>query len=173
MTDEILGPVVIGDGIRKELRCRKSKDIYKSVSGSTKKLIAEKVVLEEQDGWRVVRRNERSTRMARPKPLDEQLEDEVWAVLAQMGFSAMSLGRQFKVAVEDGLAPRQIDVFAKDDEAIIIVECTRRDTPGRKNKSTLIEKIQAIRAPLAKSFRKGIQSAIPAQAQVRHCHTKH
>ena len=154
MTDETLGPVVIGDGIRTELRRRKSKDIYKSVSGSTRKLIAEKVALEEQDGWRPVRRNAKSTRMARPKPLDEQLEDEVWAILAQMGFSEMSLGRQFTVAVGDGLAPRQIDAFAKDDETIIIVECTRRDTPGRKNMSPLIEKLQAIREPLAKSFRK-------------------
>jgi DNA sulfur modification protein DndB len=62
--------------------------------------------------------------MARPKPPDEQLEDEVWCILAQMVFSEMSKGRRFQRAVEDGLPARQVDVFAKDDETVVIVECT-------------------------------------------------
>ncbi|MDE0508340.1 MAG: DGQHR domain-containing protein [Gammaproteobacteria bacterium] len=154
MTEQHLGPLVLGDEISSELRRRKSRDIYKSVSGSTKKLISEKVKLEEEDGWRVVRKNAKSTRMAKPKPADEQLEDEVWSILAQMGFKEMSKGRNFTIAVEDGLPPRQIDVFAKDDESIIIVECTRRDEPGKKSMASLVEKIGAIRESLLKSIRK-------------------
>ena len=145
MTDQYLGPLVTGDEIITELRRRKSKDVYKTVSGSSKKLIAAKVKLEEADGWRTVRKNVKSTRMAKAKPADEQLEDEVWSILAQMGFKEMSKERQFTIAVEDGLPPRQIDVFAKDDETVIIVECTRRDTPGRKSMAQLIEKIRANR----------------------------
>ena len=64
----------------------------------------------------------------RPKPADEQLEDEVWCILAQMGFKEMSKGRQFTIKVEDGLPPRQIDVFAKDDETVIIVPNARAGT---------------------------------------------
>ena len=154
MTDEYLGPLVSDDEITTELRSRKKKDIYKTVSGSSRNIIAAKVKLEEADGWRIVRRNARSTRMAKPKPADEQLEDEVWSVLAQMGFKEMSKGRQFTIAVGDGLPSRQIDVFAKDDETVIIVECTRRDTPGRKSMAQLIEKIRAIRDNLHKSIRK-------------------
>ena len=154
MNDQYLGPLVSGDEIRSELKRRKSKDVYKTVSGSSKKLIAEKVKLEEIDGWRTVRKNAKSTRMAKAKPADEQLEDEVWSILAQMGFKEMSKGRQFTIAVEDGLPPRQIDVFCKDDETVIIVECTRRDTPGKKSMAQLIEKIRAIRENLLKSVRK-------------------
>ena len=154
MTDEYLGPIVSGDEITTELRSRKKKDIYKTISGSSSKIIAAKVKLEEADGWRIVRRNTKSTRMAKPKPDAEQLEDEVWSVLAQMGFKEMSKGRQFTIAVGDGLPSRQIDVFAKDDESVIIVECTRRDTPGRKSMAQLIEKIRAIREDLQKSIRK-------------------
>ena len=154
MTDEYLGPLVSGDEITTELRSRKQKDIYKTVSGSSRKIIAAKVKLEEADGWRIVRRNAKSTRMAKPKPAAEQLEDEVWSVLAQMGFKEMSKGRQFTIAVGDGLPSRQIDVFAKDDESVIIVECTQRDTPGRKSMVQLIEKIRAIREDLHKSIRK-------------------
>ena len=78
--------------------------------------------------------------MARVKPADEQLEDEVWSILAQMGFKEMSKARRFLIAFEDGLPPRQIDVFAKGDETVIIVECTRKESPGRKNMAGLIEK---------------------------------
>ena len=154
MTDQYLGPLVSDDEITSELRRRKSKDVYKTVSGSSKRLIAEKAKLEEADGWRTVRRNAKSTRLAKAKPADEQLEDEVWSILAQMGFKEMSKGRQFTVADEDGLPPRQIDVFAKDDETVIIVECTRRETPGKKGMAQLIEKIRAIRQNLLKSIRK-------------------
>ena len=50
MTDPHLRPLVTGDEIASELRRRKKKDISKSVTGSTKKLIAKKVRLEEADG---------------------------------------------------------------------------------------------------------------------------
>ena len=163
MIEQYLGPFVSGDEISSELRRRKSKDLYMTVSGSTKKLISEKVKLEQEDGWRIVRKNVKSTRMAKPKPADEQLEDEVWSILAQMGFKEMSKGRNFTIAVEDGLPPRQIDVFAKDDESIIIVECTRRNEPGKKSMANLIEKISATQ----KSQRKSIQKAYREQAKFK------
>ena len=152
MADLHLRPLVTGDEIASELRRRKKKDIFKTVTGSTKKLIAEKVRLEQADGWRIFRKNAKSTRLAKPKPADEQLEDEVWCILAQMGFKEMSKGRQFVVAVGDGLPPRQIDVFAKDDETVVIVECTQRDTAGSKRMGSLIEEIRAIRGNLLTSI---------------------
>lgn len=154
MTEHYLGPIVSGDSLKPEIRRRKSKDVLKSVTASNKKLIAAKVKLEEEDGWRVVRKNTKSTRMARPKPANEQLEDEVWSALAQMGFTEMSHGRQFTIAVEAGLEPRQIDVFAKDDETAVIVECTQRETPGKKDMSPLIQKLRAIKEPVLKSIEK-------------------
>ena len=77
MTNQYLGPLVSGEEITSELRSRKRKDVYKTVSGSSKKLIAEKVKLEEADGWNTDRKNVKSTRMAKAKPGDEQLEDDV------------------------------------------------------------------------------------------------
>ena len=154
MTEEYLGPLVSGDEINSELRQRKSKDLFKTVSASNKELLAKKVQLEEEDGWRIFKENVKSTRMAKSKPADEQLEDEVWSILAQMGFKEMSKGRQFTIAVEKGLPPRQIDVFAKDDESVVIVECTQCDAPGKKSMASLIDKIRAIRESLLKSIQK-------------------
>ena len=89
--------------------------------------------------------------MAKPKPDDEKLEDEVWCILAQMGFKELSQGRQFKIAVQEGLEPRQIDVFAKDDDSVVIVECTRNPHLA-KNMSNLIDKIKAFRESLHRSI---------------------
>ena len=152
--DQYLGPLISEEDIASELRHRKHKDTYKTVSASSKKLINDKVKLEQADGWRIVRKNAKSTRMAKAKPADEQLEDEVWTILAQMGFKEMSKGRHFKIAAARGQPPRQIDVFAKDDETAIIVECTQRDVPGKKPMGYLIDKIRAIREDLLKSIKK-------------------
>lgn len=153
MSNEILGPLISGENLQSDLRQRKSRDIFHTVTASTRKLIQEKVALEEQDGWRVVKRNAKSTRMGRPKPVHEQLEDELWCLFAQMGFKEMNKGRQFTIGMEDGLNPRQIDVFAKDDETVMIVECRQKATVGRKNMSDLIEKIRAIRDTAQKNVR--------------------
>ncbi|WP_446830663.1 DGQHR domain-containing protein [Candidatus Foliamicus sp.] len=152
MPESHLGPVVSGDEIKSELRRRRKKDIFKTVSGSSRELIARKVELEEAEGWQVVRRNIKSTRMKRAKPAAEQHEDEVWTILAQMGFKEMSQGRQFEVATKT--RPRQIDVFAKDDETAVIVECTRRDIPSKKRMDVLINKIRAYRESLIMSVHK-------------------
>ena len=47
MTDQYLGPLVSGDEIIAELRHRKKKDVYKTVTGNSKKIIAKRVKLEE------------------------------------------------------------------------------------------------------------------------------
>ena len=154
MNKQFLGPLIYEDELNSELNRRKKQDIFKSVSGSTKKLIDEKVRLEELEGWRTARENLKSTRMAKAKPADEQFEDEVWCILARMGFKEMSKGRQFTIKVETGLPPRQIDVFAKDDETVMIVECTRRDIHGKKNMVSLIEKIKANREGFNNAIRK-------------------
>ena len=154
MTKQFLGPIVSDDEITQELRGRKKKDIYKTVSASNKGLIVKKVTLEEADGWKIFRRNKKSTRMSKPKPDDERLEDEVWCIFAQMGFKEMSKGRQFTISVGDKVQPRQIDIFAKDNETVNIVECTHRKIPGKKNMVPLIEKIQAIREHTIKSIKR-------------------
>lgn len=145
-TKEYLGPVLSGDGIKAELRRRRRKEVEKSVTGPTRRRIEQKVQLEEKEGWRTVRRNARSTRLAKPKPAGERLEDEVWSMLAQMGFKEMSQGREFWIKVRDGVPPRRVAVFAKDDEAAVVVDC------GRRNVGRLIDEIRSSRAGLVKSI---------------------
>ena len=122
MTDQYLGPLVSSDEITSELRRRRRKDVYKTVSGSSKKLIAEKEKLEEDDGWRTVRKNAKSTRMAKAKPVDAQLEDEVWSILAQMGFKEMSKGRQSGMRATPRFKAIVEGTFGFDDQQPIGVD---------------------------------------------------
>lgn len=127
------------------LRLRKKPHIEKTVSASSLELAKKKAELEVKDGWDVLRENVSSVRMKKEKPFDEQLEDEVWCILAQMGFDEISKDRQFKISVGDDIPDRQIDVFAKDKEAALFVECTASEIRKRKSLVNLIEKITSIR----------------------------
>ena len=148
-----ISPLLTGDEITSEIKRRKKPCVYKTVSGPSRKMIAEKVKREELAGWRVFRRNRKSTRMEKPKPADERLEDEVWCILAQMGFSEMSDGRQCAVSTPNGDQAQEIDIFAKDDETAIVVECTQRPTPGKQSMVRVVEQIRQNRADIFQAIR--------------------
>src|SRR3990172_10279869 len=87
-------------------RC-KSVDI-KTVTAASKRALATKVLGEEQDGWNVVKRNKYSVRMAKTKPDDRQLEDDVWSLLYKLGFKELNAGRNFTIKVGSNAPARQI-----------------------------------------------------------------
>lgn len=155
MEDGPLGKLLTeNDSIAKAVRLRKRPHIEKTLHASTKELLEEKVELEKRDGWEVLRPNPKSYRMKKDKPASEQLEDFVWVTLARMGFDELSDGRQFCIDAGDGPNPRQIDVFAKDAESVVLVECTTSERPSKKNMTPLIEKITSIRSGLFKAIQK-------------------
>lgn len=140
--------------ISQVLTKRRKTVIEKTVSAGRAELLEEKVAVEIKDGWRISKRRKKakSCRLERDKPLDEQLEDELWCIAAKMGFDELSLDRNFTISIDDGLEPRQIDVFAKDRETAILIECTQAETPKKKNMSHLTEKIESIKGKVAYSI---------------------
>jgi len=141
------------DEINAELRSRSKKIIEQTIRHKDKEILCEKVEVELKDGWTVAKENKQSIRMAKDKPMSDQLEDELWTILARMGFNEMSYGNDFKIHVGTNVNPRQIDVFAKDNETAIMVECTCCETPKKKNMSTLIEKIESFKGKMATSIK--------------------
>lgn len=51
----------------------------------------------ESEGWIVDKELKSVVRMKRPKPLDEQFEDEVWCLFANLGFSCMNKDRHLEI----------------------------------------------------------------------------
>jgi DGQHR domain-containing protein len=78
------------------------------------------------DGWEYDRRLKQRVRLKRKRSVDEILENQVWCLLAKMDYREMNKGRDFKIRYKrDGAADaeEQIDIFAKDDETIVIAKC--------------------------------------------------
>ncbi len=138
--------------VQTELRNRAKKKFEKTIKASNIDLIKEKIAIEIKDGWHVLRENKKSTRMFQEKPKSEQLEDELWCILAKMGFDEMSKGRNFTIDVGESVNPRQIDVFAKDSETALCVECTTCEEPKKKSMVKLIEKVESIKSKVAQSI---------------------
>ena len=144
MSDPIRGRFVSKDDLAKEFRARKRKVIYESVqlksTGAREALVSQKML----DGWRTVKTYQTSTRIEKDKPLDEQLEDELWVLMASLGFSQISSSRLFNANIDGTF--RQLDCVAVDDESVVVIECTQSDEPNTpKSMRNLIEKVASWR----------------------------
>jgi len=142
-----LGPLISGEDLRAVATARARKVDEKSVSAGSQASLDMKLAAEEADGWTLIKRNKQSVRLQKPKPVDRQLEDDVWSLFHRMGFKALNADRNFCLTTKDG-SRRQLDVMAKDDETVFIVECTHSRDIGPKSVKQLIDKIEAIRNDL-------------------------
>lgn len=87
-----------------------------------------------------------------PKEEWQKFEDEVWCTLYELGFTEMNKDRKCLVTRdEDGVNKNQVDVFARVNNFICVVECKTSE----KNKIQLKEKIDkfvSIRADSQKAI---------------------
>lgn len=142
-----LDPLLSGEDLRPVAAARAKKFDEKSVSAGSQNSLDLKLAAELEDGWQLVKRNKTSVRLQRPKPTDRQLEDDIWSLFFRMGFKELNADRAFYLTAKDG-SRRQLDVFAKDDETVFIVECTHSRENGTKSVKQLIDKIEALRNDL-------------------------
>ena len=148
MTEEILKGLIEEDEIKDVLRNR-SKEYYQI---SVKKG-AENPYLEE--GWEIYKELKTRTQLRKQKPIGELFEDQVWCMLAKMGFEEMNADRNFKIpfSSKSKVNPKQIDVFAKDRDSVIIVECKAVSTPQKKSLRKEINEITGIRPEIVRNIR--------------------
>jgi DNA sulfur modification protein DndB len=132
-----------------ETRKRLSPYLYKTVSP---KLIGDM----ERGGWILDRRNKSSVRMRKPKPHDVAFEDRVWAAFAKLSFTSMNRDRTFRLAYGAGSSQsKQIDVFAADDEVVLIIECKSASTLRTHQFKEEAEAIQGTRTGIIQAIKKG------------------
>ena len=147
MTEYLGKLLTTSEDISATLKKRRSPVIYQSVAHPM-------ISGMEETGWTITKKNKTTAKMQKPKPSAEKLEDEVWSLVARMGFKELSQDRSFTIHVGDSLNPRQIDVFAKDDETALLIECTGCEHPTKKGMSNLIEKISSIKPQIQNSINK-------------------
>jgi DNA sulfur modification protein DndB len=146
----MLGELVAEVGARRAEYGRRSK-IYDEES-------FEKPLREtrEAEGWVVQRENKSSFRMRRGKRFDEILENRFWNVLYRFGYGELNAGRQFRIVVGKGseATEKQIDVFAKDDETVVIAECKACETPTKRSLLKDLNELAGLKKPIADAVRK-------------------
>lgn len=110
----------------------------------------------EAEGWIVDKELKSTVRMKQLKPLDEQFEDEVWCLFANLGFTYMNRDRNFVAPYgSDGTSTtKQIDVFAADEETILFIECKCAKSGRKGDFKTDIEAIKGIKDGLFQAVRK-------------------
>ena len=112
-----------------------------------------------QEGWELVRRNKNTLRVRKPKPFDEILEDEIFALFARMGFKYLSDGRDFRIPVDSsnsGVPPKQIDVFAADDETAIVVECKSSEVLRSRSLQKDLNETRGLQSPIRRAIHDGL-----------------
>lgn len=125
----IIKNLVSGEALEKELRFRKQSAIYLTVpKDQEENYIAQ--------GWSQVRENIKSVRLEKPKPVGQALEDRTWSMLAKMGFIEMNGPGNFEIPVSKSgkeVPPKQVDVFARDENSVLIIECKEAAAPTKRS----------------------------------------
>jgi len=108
-------------------------------------------------GWELDRELKRKTRLKRLMSPDAQLENRVWMLFYLMGYHELNAGRNFTIQIERkgaNVLRKQIDVFAKDEETVIVAECKASERIRRRNLQKDIEEFANLKGYLAKSIKK-------------------
>ncbi len=111
-----------------------------------------------EEGWEEYKsyKNPKFVGVRMKKPYYDQFEDTVWLLFAKMGFTHMNRDREFMMSY-DYQKPdhtQQIDVFAADEECVIIVECKSSETRKEGVFKKEIEALHGQMDGLAKEARK-------------------
>ncbi len=107
------------------------------------------------DGWQLDRSLKTSVWLKKAKPKDRLLEDRVWCLFHRMGYPVLS-GKHFKIRFQrrnNSNGEKQVDVFAKDDETALVVECKAKEVMGRRNLTQSLHEIENLKGEFAKSIR--------------------
>lgn len=142
-------------------------DLKKAKTVRSKKYITEKdwrVALPEREaqGWSFLKdyKDPRYIAVKKDKPFFEQFEDEVWLLFANLGFTTMNADSTFKMSYDfnNPNFTQQIDVFAADEETVIIVECKSAESIKEGDFKKKIEafhgQMDGLRTEARKKFQK-------------------
>lgn len=144
---ELFGKLVAESEINKLIKQKRKENLTESINLSLKdKYLSE--------GWIIEKEFKNSIKVSKLKPFDLAFEDEVWSLFALMGYKFLNKDRNFNLPYDKNNPnqTKQIDVFAKDDETILIVECKSSESNKRGDFKKELESYIGIIEGLRKSL---------------------
>lgn len=107
-----------------------------------------------KDGYHVIKRQKLQMVMAKRRKDEVLLENRIWCILRDLGYSVLNKSGNFYLPPKGGSHDaRQIDVFAKDDDTVVIAECKFRKKAAGENVSNWINDLAARRQDMEASVR--------------------
>lgn len=148
-SEALLWPLLDKEGeLRAEFRRRNPKFDQKRIRLGD-------VEAAQVDGWVVHKRTRDFATVRRERKIDERLENLWWVLLYKMGYSELNAGRKFRIKFNrrevDG--QKQIDVYASDDETVIVAECKACDRLRKRSLQKDIEEFGALQGGIANSIK--------------------
>ncbi|HEY6259217.1 MAG TPA: hypothetical protein VIY51_25850, partial [Xanthobacteraceae bacterium] len=145
-----MAPLVVSDGEKHaEFKRRRDELIYMKVPiGGEPPYLA--------DGWKISKRLKRQLRLAKAKTIDRRFEDRVWRLFYRMGFEEQNKGHEFTIeykATDGSLRKKQVDIFAKDAETVIVGECKCCEDYKSRSLSKDIAEFVGLRKQFADAIR--------------------
>jgi len=143
-----LNPLVSEDALRTAFRRRRDENDFQKIS-----LVDEKKYTDA--GWSLHKKSQSSVWVKKLKSAEQSLEDRIWCLFYRMGYPVLS-GPKFSVhykASNGSSGHKRIDVFAKDDETAIVVECRAKESRGRKNLERDIQEFADLQKKISQSIR--------------------
>ncbi len=149
---ELLGKLASEKEIAKQLRNRKKDSITETINPKLKDSYS-------GDGWILDREFKDTIRVKKVKPFDIAFEDRVWSLFAQMGFMFLNRDRYLHLPYDKHnlSLTQQIDVLAKDNETILLIECKSAISNKRGD---FKKELEAMRGKMD-GLRKSIQALFP------------
>ncbi len=148
MSKYVSGNIVKNDDLNRVAKLKAKPVIEKTVD----KPLALKY---KEQNWIIKKKYKRTLRIFKHKTPDELFEDEIWLLFKKMGFKEMNEDRQLKIWV--GTNHKQIDVFAKDDNHICLIECKTAEKTTKKDLSKDIREILHTKKEIINSLREYYQ----------------
>ena len=154
----LLQKLVSGNEIKTQLRTKKKDFVSESILKKNEELLKDYY----NNGWELEREFKTKVRLKKAKTHDVLFEDKVWTLFASLGFKVLNRNRKLEIPYDKNnpKLTQQIDVLAKDDESLIIVEC--KSTKEKNKKGDFKKELEAYKSKI-EGIRNSLKSIFPNQ----------
>lgn len=154
----LLQKLISGNEIESQLRAKKKDFVSESILKKNEELLKDYY----NNGWELEREFKTKVRLKKAKTHDVLFEDKVWTLFASLGFKILNRNRKLEIPYDKNnpKLTQQIDVLAKDDESLIIVEC--KSTKEKNKKGDFKKELEAYKSKI-EGIRNSLRSIFPNQ----------
>ncbi len=85
-----------------------------------------------KEGWEEIGQLKTKTKLRKLKSHSTKFEDDMWCQLYELGYRCLNISNDFRLNFgKDLLEKKQIDVFAVNEDSILLIECKSSQTPSK------------------------------------------